>query len=207
VIIRQNRDLLIDRDVMGSITSTSELQIAFDLLGGVPAAIDGSGYWVQRLATLQDDIVGTDRTSLQAILFDVALKRFDGSSWALLALILPDVRNATINGTLSDRALRSMDESLPKLGHDNWDINKRILYLLHRLLRVVPDEGKALSTLKLSPEEMDFVTRGPREEPRKITFFCLGGHSAPMHRSRCFPGHACALLRTVHTARGVHSEF
>jgi hypothetical protein len=170
-LIRRNRDLLINADVMGGITSTSELLLAFDLLGGVPDAINGSGYWVDKLATIQDDIAGADRTSLQSMLFGVALRRFDRSSWALLAIILPDLRKATIRETLSDRAYRSMDEGLPKLGHDNWDINKRILYLLHRLLQVVPDDGKTLSTLNLSPEEMDFVTRGPRDEPRRLNFF------------------------------------
>jgi hypothetical protein len=131
-----------------------------------------SANWASRWRGLERDIPEQDVLDIEADLLSSALSEASPGSWDLIAAILPELRGTINSRPLAGDARRILDRSLPSLGYDNWDINRRILLALHSLQKRVSVSGLALSTAGLSEVESYFVMTGPKEEPkRKVDLF------------------------------------
>jgi hypothetical protein len=100
------------------------------------------------------------------------LSEASSGSWDLIAAVLPELRGTINSRPLGGDARQILDRSLPSLGYDNWDLNRRILLALHSLQKRVSASRQVLSAAGLSEIEAHFVIVGPQEEPkRKVGFF------------------------------------
>lgn len=131
-----------------------------------------SANWASRWRELGRDVPEQDVLDIEADLLSSALSEVSPGSWDLIAAILPELRGTINSRPLAGDARRLLDRSLPGLGHDNWDLNRRILLALHFHQKRVSVSGLALSTAGLSEVESDFVMTGPKEEPKpKVDLF------------------------------------
>jgi hypothetical protein len=129
--------------------------------------------WASRWGELERDVPEQDVLDIEADLLSSALSEASPGSWDLIAAILPELRGTINSGPLAGEARRILDRSLPGLGYDNWDLNRRILLALHYLQKRVSILGLALSSAGLSELESEFVMTGPKEEPKRKLFWWL----------------------------------
>jgi hypothetical protein len=126
----------------------------------------------RRWRVLERDAPEQDVLDIEADLLSSALREASPASWDLIAAVLPELRRSIVNRPLYGDARQTLNRSLPSLGYDNWDLNRRILLALHSLQKRVPPSDDSLSAAGLSDAEVHFVFVGPQEEPKpKVGLF------------------------------------
>jgi hypothetical protein len=169
-----SRDKLLDTDLLQHATGLADIQTIaklMDLSRSVFPIGRASANWALRWRALRHDVPEQSVLDIEADLFSSALSEASSGSWDLIAAVLPELRSSINSKPLGGDARRTLDRSLPGLGYDNWDLNRRILLALHTLRkRMSPSDG-LLARAGLSDVEADFVFVGPKEEPRRKAGF------------------------------------
>jgi GTPase-associated protein 1, N-terminal domain type 1 len=169
------RNKLLDTDLLQHATGLADVMTIARLLNlsrNVFPIGQTSANWASRWRVLERDASEQDVLDIEADLLSSALREASPASWDLIVAVLPELRRSIIERPLDGDAWRTLDRSLPGLGYDNWDLNRRILLALHSLQKWVPPSDGALLTAGLSDAEVHFVFLGPQEEPkRKVGLF------------------------------------
>jgi hypothetical protein len=127
--------------------------------------------WALRWHALHQDVPEQAVLDIEADLFSTALSEQSAGSWDLIAAVLPQLRGSINRTPLEGEARRILDRSLPGLGYDNWDLNRRILLALHTLQKRVRPSDSVLSRAGLSDIEAHFVFIDPQDEPKRRSGF------------------------------------
>jgi hypothetical protein len=169
------RDKLLSTDLLqhaGNLSDVMMIARLTNLTRSVAAIGRTSANWAAQWGTLRRDLPEQDVLDIEADLLSLALNEASQGSWDLIAAVLPELRGTINSRPLGGDARHILDRSLPGLGYDNWDLNRRILLALHALQKRVSVPREALSIAGLSDVEIDFVMVGPKEEPkRKVNLF------------------------------------
>ena len=172
--VANSRNVLLDVDLLQHATGLADvLTIArlINLERSIFTLGRSSENWATRWNSLQRDIPEQDVLDIKSDLLVHALEEASQASWDLVGVILPELR-ATINARpLGGNARQTLDRSLPSIGYDNWDLNRRILLALHALQKRTIVNRQMLSSAGLADIEIDFVFTGPREEPKRRAGF------------------------------------
>jgi hypothetical protein len=173
--ILMSRDTLLAGDLLQHIQSFSDLTITARLMNlsrSVSLLGRSSANWASRWRGLERDLPHSEMLDIEADLFCFALKEATAGSWDLIAAVLPELRGAVNPGPLEGDPRQKLDRTLPGIGYDNWDLNRRILLALHNLQKGVSVRRQTLSAAGLSEPEAEFVLIGPKDEPkRKVGLF------------------------------------
>jgi hypothetical protein len=170
-----SRDKLLSTDLLQHARSFSDVMMIArltNLTRNVSSIGRTSANWASRWRALGRDLPEQDVLDVEADLLSLALGEARPGSWDLIAAVLPELRGTINARPLGGDARQILDRSLPGLGYDNWDLNRRILLALHHLQKRVSASRQELSVAGLSEVETDFVIVGPPEEPkRKVGLF------------------------------------
>lgn len=174
-LLKSSRDKLLDTDLLQHAAGLADIQMIAKLTN-LPRSIfpigRSSANWVLRWRELRHDVPEQSALDIEADLLSSALSEASSESWDLIAAVLPELRGSINSKPLGGDARQTLDRSLPGLGYDNWDLNRRILLALHSLRKRLPPSNGLLSRAGLSEVEADFVFVGPAEEPkRKVGIF------------------------------------
>jgi len=173
--IASSRDKLLDTDLLQYAAGLADIQTIAKLTNLSRSVFPigrSSANWASRWRGLKRNVSEQDVLDIEADLLSSALSEASPDSWDLIATVLPELRGTINSAPLGGIARQILDRSLPSLGYDNWDLNRRILLALYSLQKRVSVSRLALSTAGLSEVESDFVMVGPREEPkRKLDLF------------------------------------
>jgi len=172
--VANSRDVLLDLDLLKDATGLADVLTIVRLINlerSIFALGRSSKNWATRWNSLRRDVSEQDVLDIESDLLVHALEEASQASWDLVGLILPELR-ATINARpLGGNARQTLDRSLPSIGYDNWDLNRRILLALHALQKRTIVDRPTLSRAGLADIEIDFVFVGPGEPKRRIGFF------------------------------------
>ncbi|WLA74202.1 hypothetical protein QIH77_02900 [Bradyrhizobium diazoefficiens] len=173
------RDALLATDLLSRAGSLSDVLAIANLLGltrGVFAVGRSAANWSSRWHSLRRDVSEQIMSDIEAELFSAALNEAGQGGWDLIAAVLPELRGTINRQPLGGEGRRTLDRSLPYLGYDNWDLNRRMLLALHAMYRRTPTPDELLFRAGLSEAEAEFVRTGPKEEPKKKVglFWWLG---------------------------------
>ncbi len=146
--------------------SSAELAAGLAILGYPSDLMKTADELSRRLSELKDDAGQPERTNMQAVLLRAAIDELSAASWQLLALVLPELRTAIVNGSLPRAAHDLLLGDLPHFHYTEfWDLNKQILLSLSKLYQSSPNEI-ALLKMGLSPSEVRLVEFGEEREKR-----------------------------------------
>jgi hypothetical protein len=173
--IASSRDKLLDTDLLQHATGLADIQTIAKLTNLSRSVFPigrSSANWASRWRGLGHNVPEQNVLDIEADLFSSALSEGSSGSWHLIAAVLPELRSSINSKPLGGGARQTLDRSLPGLGYDNWDLNRRILLALHSLGKRIFPSNDLLSRAGLSEVEANFIFAGPTEEPkRKVGFF------------------------------------
>jgi hypothetical protein len=168
--IESFRDALLKTNLLQHAEGLSDLTMIARLTGlsrSVFPLGQTSANWASRWPGLRRDLPEQEILDIEADLFTSGLSEASPDGWNLIAVVLPELRVSINKEPLGGDARQTLDRSLPGIGYDNWDLNRRILLALHALRKKIHPADRILSQAGLSDVESDFVIHGPEEKPKR----------------------------------------
>lgn len=168
------RDVLLDLDLLQYAASLGDVLTIAQLTNlerSIFSLAGSSEHWAARWNSLRRDVPEQGVLDIESDLLVHAIDEASQASWSLIEAVLPELRGTINARPLNGTAREILDRSLPSIGYDNWDLNRRILLGLHALQKRTIVNRSMLSRAGLADVEMDFVFVGPREPKRRTGLF------------------------------------
>jgi hypothetical protein len=164
--IRDNYQTVLTSSWPAEAKRSSEVAWGLSLMGYPSQADRTASFWSDLLDHVEDDVIGEQRMRFQAFLLRSALNDLSPASWKLATRTLPELRPLILENKLPSDVRRMLASELPRFNTAGyWNIDKRVLLSLSRLMHAHSDE-KALNSLGLNDRDMATVIFGMDEEEK-----------------------------------------
>jgi hypothetical protein len=153
-----------DPGVLARFQTTYELSSAAKLTGfRLSGEFAGQAeVWARAIKQALDNAEGPARTSLLAYLSIIAFRSASQSGLELLFFSFAELRRAARANDLNYDARRMLEANLPDIGYSNWDIDRRLLIALGKLLRSTGQSFDAVNRLPLTDSDIR-IPGSPRQ--------------------------------------------